>query len=94
MTKPAARSASRTIGLGIAKASFAVQGFDAEGRTVSKQALKRHQVPAVFAGLAACASAQRRAREPTAPGHGAGRIPAQRVRVQPPIRLAKPRPLA
>lgn len=46
MTKSATQSAIRTIGLDIAKTSFAVLEFDGEGRTVLKTALKRHQVPA------------------------------------------------
>ena len=40
-----------TIGLDIAKNSFAVHGFDAEGITVLKKELKRAQVLAFFTGL-------------------------------------------
>lgn len=53
-----------TIGLDIAKNSFAAHGFDACGKTVLKKELKRGQVLTFFAkhegclvGLEACASA-------------------------------------
>ena len=76
-----------TIGLDIAKRSFAVHGFDAEGRTVLKRELKRAQVLPFFAGiescrvgLEACASAHHWARQLTAMGHDARLIPAQRVK--------------
>ena len=41
----------KTIGLDIAKTSFAVHGFDDEGHSVVAKALKRGQVLAFFAGL-------------------------------------------
>ena len=76
-----------TIGLDIAKNSFAVHGFDAEGKTVLKKELKRAQVAPFFArhepcriGLEACASAHHWARELKALGHDARLIPAQRVK--------------
>ena len=43
-----------TIGLDIAKNSFAVHGFDAEGKTVLKKELKRAQVLPFFAKLEPC----------------------------------------
>jgi transposase len=43
-----------TIGLDIAKNSFAVHGFDAGGVTVLTKELKRAQVLAFFAKLAPC----------------------------------------
>ena len=47
-----------TIGLDIAKNSFAVHGFDAEGKTVLKKELKkelkRGQVASFFAKLDPC----------------------------------------
>ena len=59
-----------TIGLDIAKNSFAVHGFDAESKTVLKKELKRGQVASFFAkldpcriGLEACASAHHWARQ-------------------------------
>ena len=74
-----------TIGLDIAKNSFSVHGFDAEGRTVLKKELKRAQVASFFAnlepcrvGLEACASAHYWAREIAKLGHDARLIPAQR----------------
>jgi transposase len=76
-----------TIGLDIAKNSFAVHGFDAGGVTVLTKELKRGQVLAFFAklapcrvGLEACASAHHWARELNALGHEARLIPAQRVK--------------
>jgi transposase len=76
-----------TIGLDIAKNSFAVHGFDAGGVTVLTRELKRAQVLAFFAklapcrvGLEACASAHHWARELNALGHEARLIPAQRVK--------------
>ena len=76
-----------TIGLDIAKHSFAVHGFDAEGKTVLKKELKRAQVAPFFArhepcrvGLEACASAHHWARELQVLGHDARLIPAQRVK--------------
>jgi hypothetical protein len=57
-------TAIHTIGLDIAKNSFAVHGFDAEGHTGLTKDLKRGQVlmffaklPACRVGLEACASA-------------------------------------
>ena len=74
-----------TIGLDIAKNSFAVHGFDAEGKTVLKKELKRSQVVPFFAkcercrvGLEACASAHHWAREIGKLGHDVRLIPAQR----------------
>jgi transposase len=76
-----------TVGLDIAKNSFAVHGFDANGVTVLVKELKRGQVLAFFArlspcrvGLEACASAHHWARELNALGHEARLIPAQRVK--------------
>jgi transposase len=76
-----------TIGLDIAKNSFAVHGFDSGGVTVLVKELKRAQVLAFFAklspcriGLEACASAHHWARELSALGHEALLIPAQRVK--------------
>jgi transposase len=43
-----------TIRLDIAKNSFAVHGFDADGVTVLTKELKRAQVLAFFAKLAPC----------------------------------------
>ena len=87
MTKSATPPAIHTIGLDIAKLSFAVHGFDAEGRTVLKKELKRHQVLPFFEGLAparvgleACASAHHWAREIVKLGHDVRLIPAQRVK--------------
>ena len=75
------------IGLDIAKNSFAVHGFDGEGRTVLAKTLKRPQVLPFFAklapcrvGLEACASAHHWARELHKLGHDAKLIPAQRVK--------------
>ena len=76
-----------TIGLDIAKLSFAVHGFDAEGKTVLKKGLNRSQVLPFFArletcrvGLEACASAHHWARELAKLGHEVKLIPAQRVK--------------
>ena len=56
-----------TIGLDIAKNTFAAHGFDGCGKTVLKKELKRGQVLGFFArhegllvGLEACASAHHR----------------------------------
>ena len=53
-----------TIGLDIAKASFALHAVDAQGKTILMKVLKRHQLMFFFAslpparvGLEACASA-------------------------------------
>ena len=43
-----------TIGLDIAKSSFAVHCADAAGKTVRKVQLKRSQVLGFFAGVARC----------------------------------------
>ena len=74
-----------TIGLDIAKHSFANHGFDAEGKMVLKKALKRAQVLPFFGkldacriGLEACASAHRWGRELNRLGHDVKLIPAQR----------------
>ena len=76
-----------TIGLDIAKNSFAVHGFDGEGKTVLKKELKRAQVVPFFSGLEACrvgleacASAHHWARQLSKLGHDARLIPAQRVK--------------
>ena len=75
------------IGLDIAKSSFAVHGFDAEGKTVLKKELRRGQVLGFFAslepcrvGLEACASAHHWAREIAKSGHDARLIPPSRVK--------------
>jgi hypothetical protein len=49
MTKSATETAIHTIGLDIAKTSFSVHGFDAEGNTIITKDLKRGQVLAFFA---------------------------------------------
>jgi len=76
-----------TIGLDIAKTSFAVHGLDAEGRTVLTKTLKRHQVLPFFGklapcriGIEACASAHHWGRELGRLGHEVRLIPAQRVK--------------
>lgn len=76
-----------TIGLDIAKNSFAAHGFDECGNTVLRKELKRGQVLAFFArhegcrvGLEACASAHHWAREITRLGHDVRLIPAARVK--------------
>ena len=76
-----------TIGLDIAKNSFAVHGFDSEGKTVLKKELRRGQVRGFFAslepccvGLEACASAHHWARELAGLGHGVRLIPPSRVK--------------
>ena len=76
-----------TLGLDIAKSSFAVHGYDAEGKTVLKKELRRAQVQPFFAklgaarvGLEACASAHHWAREIARLGHDVRLIPAQRVK--------------
>ena len=81
-----------SIGLDIAKNSFAVHGFDAGGKTVLKKQLKRAQVLPFFAklgaariGLEACASAHHWARELIKLGHDARLIPAQRLATVPGI---------
>ena len=43
-----------TIGLNIAKSSFAAHCYDAAGKTVKKVQLKRSQVLGFFAGVARC----------------------------------------
>ena len=43
-----------TIGLDIAKSSFAAHCYDAAGKTVKKVQLKRSQVLGFFAGVARC----------------------------------------
>ena len=76
-----------TIGLDIAKNSFAVHGFNVEGVTVLTKELKRAQVAGFFGklepclvGLEACASAHYWAREIAKFGHDVKLIPAQRVK--------------
>jgi transposase len=85
--EPSTMTQISTIGLDIAKNSFAVHGFDAEGKTVLKKELKRAQVAPFFAkieacrvGLEACASAHHWAREIAKLGHDVRLIPAQRVK--------------
>ena len=87
MTKSATETAIHTIGLDIAKNSFSVHGFDAEGHTVLVKELKRGQVLAFFArlepglvGLEACASAHYWGRELMKLGHDVRLIPAGRVK--------------
>lgn len=87
MTKSATETTIETIGLDIAKTSFSVHGFDAEGRTVLAKELKRAQVLNFFAklaacrvGLEACASAHHWAREIAKLGHDVRLIAAQRVK--------------
>jgi hypothetical protein len=52
--EPSTMTQITTIGLDIAKTSFAVHGFDAAGETVLKKTLKRCQLLPFFAKLAAC----------------------------------------
>jgi transposase len=87
MMKTATGTTMHTIGLDIAKNSFSVHGFDAEGKTVLTKELKRGQVLAWFGsmpscrvGLEACASAHHWAREIARLGHDVRLIPAQRVK--------------
>jgi transposase len=87
MTKSATETAIHTLGLDIAKNSFSVHGFDAEGVTVLTKDLKRGQVlmwfsklPPCLVGLEACASAHYWARELVNLGHDVKLIPAQRVK--------------
>ena len=87
MTKSATKTAIHTIGLDIAKNSFCVHGFDAEGVTVLTRDLKRGQVLMWFAklppcrvGLEACALAHYWARELAKLGHDVKLIAAQRVK--------------
>ena len=87
MTKSAIETAIHTIGLDIAKNSFSVHGFDAEGRTVLTRDLKRGQMlvwfaglPACLVGIEACASAHYWARELCKLGHDVKLIPAQRIK--------------
>jgi transposase len=70
MTKIATETSLHTIGLDIAKNSFSIHGFDADGKTVLAKELKRGRVlgwfaelPACTVGLEACASAHHWARE-------------------------------
>jgi transposase len=76
-----------TLGLDIAKNSFAVHGFDDDGHSVIAKELKRGQVLGFFTklepglvGLEACASAHYWARELMKLGHDVKLIPAQRVK--------------
>ena len=76
-----------TIGLDIAKNSFLVHGFNADGVTILTKELKRAQVVNFFSrlepccvGLEACASAHYWAREIARLGHDVRLIPAQRVK--------------
>jgi transposase len=87
MTKSATESAIHTIGLDIAKNSFSVHGFEADGRTVLTKELKRGQVlswfeklPDCTVGLEACGSAHHWGREITKLGHDVKLVPAQRVK--------------
>src|SRR5438046_2716686 len=85
--EPSTMTKITTIGLDIAKNSFAVHGFDSEGKTVLKKELRRGQVRGFFAslepccvGLEACASAHHWARELAGLGHGVRLIPPSRVK--------------
>jgi transposase len=85
--EPSTMTKITTIGLDIAKNSFAAHGFDECGKTVLKKELKRRQVLAFFAkyegcrvGLEACASAHHWAREIARLGHDVRLIPAQRIK--------------
>ena len=87
MTKSATKLAIHTIGLDIAKNSFALHGFDEQGHTVLAKELKRGQMLGFFAkleacrvGLEACASAHHWGRELIKLGHDVKLIPAQRVK--------------
>ena len=87
MKKLTPELAIHTIGLDIAKSSFSLHCFDADGHTVLSKDLKRGQVLAFFAklppsrvGLEACASAHHWARELSKLGHDVKLIPAQRVK--------------
>ena len=87
MTKSATETPIHTIGLDIAKNSFSVHGFDAEGHTVLTKDLRRGQMlgwfanlPACLVGIEACASAHYWARELGKLGHDVKLIPAQRVK--------------
>jgi transposase len=85
--EPSTMKMISTIGLDIAKNSFSVHGFNAEGVTVLTKELKRAQIAGFFAklescrvGLEACASAHYWAREIAKLGHDVRLIPAQRVK--------------
>jgi transposase len=52
--EPSTMTKITTMGLDIAKSSFAVHGFDAAGKTVLKKELKRGQVLSFFASLEPC----------------------------------------
>lgn len=87
MTKSATETTIHTIGLDIAKNSFSVHGFDADGYTVLTKDLKRGQMlawfaklPACLVGIEACASAHYWARELGKRGHDVKLIPAQRIK--------------
>jgi transposase len=87
MTKTATELNVHTIGLDIAKNSFSVHGFDADGKTVLTKELKRGQLLFWFAklapctvGLEACASAHHWGREIAKLGHDVKLVPAQRVK--------------
>ena len=76
-----------TIGLDIAKTSFAVHCAAASGREVKKAELKRARVLPFFAaiapcavGIEACGSAHHWAREIGKQGHAVKLIPAGRVK--------------
>ena len=87
MTKLTTQTTIHTIGLDIAKNSFTAHGLDAEGHTVLKKELKRHQVLGFFeqlapakVGLEACASAHHWAREISRFGHEVYLITPLRVK--------------
>jgi transposase len=76
-----------TIGLDIAKTSFAIHCADARGGTVKKAQVKRGQVlaffkdvPACSVGLEACGSAHYWAREIAKLGHSVRLVPPGRVK--------------
>lgn len=73
-----------TIGLDLAKSVFQVHGVDAEGHTVLKRRLRRHdlltffeRLPSCLIGMEACSSAHHWARELVAMGHDVRLIPPQ-----------------
>jgi transposase len=87
LKEPSTMTQISTIGLDIAKSSFSLHGFDAEGRTVLKKELRRHQLLPFFAalaacrvGLEACASAHHWARELAKLGHEVKLIAPARVK--------------
>jgi transposase len=87
MTRNSTDVCIRTIGIDIAKRSFALHGLDEAGRTVLKKELKRHEVLAYFQELApvrigpeACAGAHHWARELGVLGHEVKLVAPSRVK--------------